>query len=93
MFAWRKKNDGFEWRKYVRTTILVRRQERQRRLDNAKAAAVYGVKQAGRRGAGAASTGMRSAGRGLGAFGSWLVAFMQRFLRGSAAALRQPSRR
>ena len=87
MFAWRKRNDGFEWRKYVRTTILVRRQERRRRIENAKEAAVFGVKQAGRRGAGAAATGLSSAGRGLAALGLWLVAFMHRFLQSSGAAL------
>ena len=27
---WRRRNDGFEWREYVRTTILVRRGDRRR---------------------------------------------------------------
>ena len=48
MFFWRKRNEGFEWREYVRTTILVRRQERRQKLHDAKDAAVFGVKQAGR---------------------------------------------
>jgi endonuclease YncB( thermonuclease family) len=48
LFFWRKRNEGFEWREYVRTTILVRRQERRQKLHDAKDAAVFGVKQAGR---------------------------------------------
>jgi hypothetical protein len=45
---WRKKQDGFEWREYVRTTILVRRNERRQKVEDAKQAAIFGVKQAGR---------------------------------------------
>ncbi len=63
-FRWRKKNDGFEWRTYVRTTILVRRQERRQRAEDVKAAAVFGVKQAGKKGVGAAGAGLKSAGDG-----------------------------
>lgn len=66
MFGWRKKNEGFEWREYVRTTILVRRKERRQRVEDAKAAAVFGVKQAGRGGAEAALGAIQSAGSGLG---------------------------
>ncbi|MCH9765170.1 MAG: hypothetical protein K0U34_04155 [Alphaproteobacteria bacterium] len=46
MVFWRKKNDGFEWQKYVRTTVLVRRKERRQKLEEAGAAAVFGVRQA-----------------------------------------------
>jgi len=60
VFRWRKKNDDFEWRSYVRTTILVRRQERRQRADDVKAAAVFGIKQAGQKGAGAAGAGLKS---------------------------------
>ena len=35
MFGWRKRNDGFEWREYVRTTILVRRRNRRERVGEA----------------------------------------------------------
>ena len=61
VFWWRKRNDGFEWRTYVRTTILVRRHERRQRAEDVKAAAVFGVKQAGAKGAGAAGSALKSA--------------------------------
>src|SRR5512134_3913796 len=51
MFGWGKRNDGFEWRDYVRTTVLVRRGQRRQRIEEAKGAARDGVKHAGRRGA------------------------------------------
>ena len=46
MFGWRKRNEGFEWREYVRTTILVRRRDRQRRMDDVREAALAKVKDA-----------------------------------------------
>ena len=46
MFGWRRRSEGFEWREYVRTTILVRRADRQRRLDDARLAALAKVKGA-----------------------------------------------
>lgn len=45
---WRKRNEGFEWREYVRTTILVRRHERRQKIHDVKDAAVFGVKKAGK---------------------------------------------
>ena len=47
MFGWRKKQDGFEWHDYVRTTILVRRAKRRQKVGEAKDAAVHGIKDAG----------------------------------------------
>lgn len=47
MFGWRKKRDGFEWHEYVRTTILVRRANRRRKMEDARQAAVGGLKDAG----------------------------------------------
>lgn len=44
LFGWRKRNEGFEWREYVRTTILVRRADRQKRLDDARLAALANVR-------------------------------------------------
>jgi endonuclease YncB( thermonuclease family) len=44
MFGWRRRSEGFEWKEYVRTTILVRRADRQRRVEDARAAAVAKVK-------------------------------------------------
>jgi endonuclease YncB( thermonuclease family) len=59
---WRKKQDGFEWREYVRTTILVRRNERRQKVEDAKQAAIFGVKQAGSKGAEAGAAGLEAAG-------------------------------
>lgn len=50
MFGWRKRNEGFEWREYVRTTILVRRADRQKRMDDARLAALAKVRDARDRG-------------------------------------------
>ena len=47
---WQKRNDGFEWHKYVRTTIKLKREDRRRRIDHARSAAVEGLKGAGRAG-------------------------------------------
>jgi endonuclease YncB( thermonuclease family) len=44
MFGWRRRSEGFEWREYVRTTVLVRRADRQRRVEDVRAAAVEKVK-------------------------------------------------
>lgn len=57
MFGWRRRNDGFEWRQYVRTTILLRRKKRRQRLSEARHAALHGIKDAGRRGAATSVTG------------------------------------
>lgn len=43
---WRKKNQDFEWQKYVRTTVLMRRKQRRQKLEDAGAAAVFGIRQA-----------------------------------------------
>ena len=64
MFGWRKRNDGFEWRDYVRTTILVRRKHRRDRVGEARKAAVENLKAAGQRGAVAGAEGAKAAGRG-----------------------------
>lgn len=67
MLWWRKRNEGFEWRDYVRTTILVRREQRRQRLKDVQAAAAAHVKDAGRRGLDAGLAGAKSAGTGFGA--------------------------
>jgi hypothetical protein len=69
MFGWRKRKDGFEWREYVRTTILVRRRNRRERLAQAGDAAVQGLKAAGERGAAAGAVGVQAIGRGAKAAG------------------------
>lgn len=64
MFGWRKRKDGFEWREYVRTTILVRRRNRRERIGEAGKAAVQNLKVAGQRGAAAGAEGAKVMGRG-----------------------------
>lgn len=64
MLGWRKRNDGFEWRDYVRTTILVRRKQRRDRIGEAGRAAVDNIKDAGQRGVVAGAEGAKAVGRG-----------------------------
>lgn len=77
MFGWWKKNDGFEWREYVRTTILLKRKKRKDKIKNAGAAAVEGIKAAGKAGVAAGASGASAAapaiGRSLVSFGGWLL--------------------
>jgi len=47
MFGWRKKPEGFEWNQYIRTTIKVRRENRRRRIEDAKHAAGQQMSAAG----------------------------------------------
>jgi endonuclease YncB( thermonuclease family) len=65
MFGWRKKNQGFEWHQYVRTTIKHRRDDRRQRVDNAKQKAIDGVKGAGKAGVAASARGAKAAWSGL----------------------------
>jgi endonuclease YncB( thermonuclease family) len=55
---WRKQSDGFEWHKYVRTTIKLRRDDRRRRIEEVKHAAAQGLRDAGRAGAAAGASGL-----------------------------------
>lgn len=63
MFGWRKKNDGFVWNEYVRTTVLLRREQRKQRIEDVRDAAVGGLKHAGKRGAELGVAGASAAGR------------------------------
>lgn len=76
MFGWRRRSEGFEWREHVRTTVLVRRADRQRRIDDVREAAIAKVQDVGNRGlevgkagvdaaAGVASNAASKAGHGL----------------------------
>ncbi len=58
MFGRRKSNDGFEWHKYVRTTIKLKREQRRQRIVDARRAAAH---QAGEAGV-ALAAGSRAAG-------------------------------
>jgi endonuclease YncB( thermonuclease family) len=83
---WRRKSEGFEWHKYVRTTIKLRRRDRRQRIARAQEAVVGGLKDAGQvaveglKDAGqVAVEGLRDAGRagvaagssGMAAAGRW----------------------
>ncbi len=63
MLGWRRRKDGFEWREYVRTTILVRRKNRRDRIVRAGNVAVDGLKVAGERGAAAGVVGAQALGQ------------------------------
>jgi endonuclease YncB( thermonuclease family) len=88
LFPWRKRNQGFEWREYVRTEILVRRRARRQKLEDAKASAVFGVKQAGRASASAAASGASSFAHGFVAFMTWLGPVLKRFALTAGAGLK-----
>lgn len=62
MFGLRRKSDGFEWREYVRTTVLLRRKDRRDRVIGARDAAVAGARQAGAVGAKGLVQFMKTAG-------------------------------
>lgn len=75
-WPWRRKDEGFEWHKYVRTTIALRREHRREKAEEIKRSVEDGAIRAaenaakiGRKGARAASDGARrasvSAGQGL----------------------------
>lgn len=80
MFPWRRRNDGFEWREYVRTTILLRRNDRRRRMEDAREAAVDAIRDAGRNGVSAAGFGLKATGRGLKSTALWLAEIPARLL-------------
>jgi len=73
MFGWRRRNEGFEWREYVRTTILVRRADRQRRIEDARVAAVEKVKHAADSGAEAGRAGVSFVGSKISQFLALIV--------------------
>jgi endonuclease YncB( thermonuclease family) len=67
-WPWRRKSEGFEWHKYVRTTIAIRREQRRERAEEIKRSAQDGAVRAaegaarlGRKGAQAAGDGARRA--------------------------------
>src|SRR6476646_9586639 len=88
MFGWRKRNDGFEWRKYVRTTILVRRRNRRERVGEVAKDAVHNLKAAGQRGAAAGAVGAQALGRGAAAAGQKGVVYGAAGLRAADSKLR-----
>ena len=87
LFFWRKRNAGFEWHKYVRTTIKLRRDARREKADMLKRQAADGVKAAGAVAGEAARVSARKLGAGsriaASVAGSWLGQLIAR----SAAGL------
>jgi endonuclease YncB( thermonuclease family) len=71
MLGRRKSNEGFEWHKYVRTTIKLKREQRRQRIVDARRAAVQQAGEAGvalaagSRAAGAAALGGARVGLGV----------------------------
>ena len=61
MNFWRKKSDGFDWHHYVRTTILLRRQQRRARVDQIGRAAADHAQAAAKAAGGAAAHGVANA--------------------------------
>lgn len=94
LFGWRKRRDGFEWRDYVRTTILVRRKRRHERIEDARKAAIDGLARArergaeiGRSGAIAAQRGLSKASRRAGGFGRSAAHWAYHQARNAGAAI------
>lgn len=78
MFGWGRKKDGFEWHKYVRTTIKLRREDRRARILDVKEVAADGLKYAGRASVSAGSNGAVMAWNGL-------MSAIQMMIRGALA--------
>lgn len=60
MFGWRRRSEGFEWQEYVRTTVLMRRADRQRKIDDVREAAINKVKDTADRGVAAGRAGVET---------------------------------
>ena len=91
--GWRRRDEPFEWRQYVRTTIKLRREARRDKAERVKQHAVEGAKAAGVAAGGAARHGARhlgagsrlaasGLGRGLGAMFGFLAMTLRGLWRG-----------
>ena len=87
MFGWRKKNNGFEWHEYVRTTILVRRNARRQKIDEARQVALDGLSHAGQRGVKAGVSGLKMATRAITAFTGSVASVVMEWGRGANTGL------
>lgn len=81
MAWWRRKNEGFDWNAYVRTTILARRNDRRAKMEQAQQAAVDQAKAAGHVIAEGSAAVVRSVGKGA-------LAGIMRILSGLGQSLR-----
>ncbi len=73
MFGWGRKTDGFEWHKYVRTTIRLKREDRRIRVEGVKLAALEGAKDAGRAGVKAGVSGLAAVWNGAVSAVQWII--------------------
>lgn len=87
MAWWRRKNEGFDWHAYVRTTILARRNDRRDRLAKAQQAAVDQAKAAGAAIADGSASVARTAGSGFAAFFGGVRGAVAGALRGAGRML------
>ena len=65
MFGWRKKRDAFEWRKYVPTALVKRRQQRRKKIESVKQGAAAQARAAGRQAQHGAKAGAAKVGHGV----------------------------
>lgn len=63
-WPWRRKSEGFEWHKYVKTTIAVRREHRRERAEEIKRSAQDGAIRAAEEAARLGRKGVEAAGEG-----------------------------
>jgi endonuclease YncB( thermonuclease family) len=69
---WRKKSDGFDWHKHIRTTIKLRREARRQKIDEVMDMAVGGIKGAGQAGVAASTSGLDALNRAIAAPFCWI---------------------
>lgn len=69
---WRKKGDGFDWHKHIRTTIKIRREARRQKIDDVVDMAVGGLKGAGQASVAAGSSGFDALSRAISTPFAWL---------------------
>ena len=83
---WKKKSDGFDWHKHVRTTIKLRREDRRRRIDEIKDAAADGIKGAGKASLSASSSGFDALNKAVTAPFAWLGTTLSSLIGAAAGA-------
>lgn len=88
---WRRKSDGFDWHKHVRTTIKLRREARKQKLDDAVELAMGGIKGAGRAGVSAGVSSLDTMNRAIAApfvwFGRAIATVLTAISNGMATAM------
>jgi endonuclease YncB( thermonuclease family) len=93
MFRWKKRDEGFEWHKYVRTTIKLRREARREKAHALGARIAEGAKAAGGLADGLAESGAERLGSAARMAGSGLGRATGALAAGAAAGLGSLGRR